>query len=197
MTHPDGRIEAALRAAERYADIHRDAEGTTTEEGGMLLQLVSIITSQADRLAELEAALRAPVIRKADYQYRVLAVENVVDGDTVDLTIDLIELTIDPGFRLNLNLRGFLTATYRFRLLDVDAFEKNKPGGKQATEFVRLWLATPDGEMWVRSFKDASPDPDSFGRWLIQLEDRVDGSIVHSLNADLISAGHAVPYRKS
>lgn len=56
--HPDGRVEAALQAAERYADIHRDAEGTTTPEGGMLLQMVDIITRQQEQLAERDALYR-------------------------------------------------------------------------------------------------------------------------------------------
>lgn len=51
--HVNGRVEAALRAAEQYADNHRDEHGVTNTEGGMLLHLVSIITEQAGRLGDL------------------------------------------------------------------------------------------------------------------------------------------------
>ena len=42
-TRSQARIEAALVAAEAYADAHRDEDGGTNAEGGMLLHLVSII----------------------------------------------------------------------------------------------------------------------------------------------------------
>ena len=39
----DRRIEAAQRAAEAYAERHRDEDGVTNDEGGQMLQLVDII----------------------------------------------------------------------------------------------------------------------------------------------------------
>jgi len=39
----NGRIEAAQRAAEVYAEQHRNEFGVTNREGGIMLQLVGII----------------------------------------------------------------------------------------------------------------------------------------------------------
>lgn len=59
-----GRIESILRAAEAYADKHRDEEGVTNREGGMLLQLVSVVTELQERVHELgpdELLVRIPL----------------------------------------------------------------------------------------------------------------------------------------
>lgn len=106
------------------------------------------------------------------YVYRVLSVRRVVDGDTVDLTIDL-------GF--------YLSAALRFRLLGVNTPEPGYPGAAEATAFVTAWLALP-GPMTIASRK-----ADSFGRWLADV--RRDGSST-SLSVELLDAGHAVPYAR-
>lgn len=105
------------------------------------------------------------------YRYRVLAVCRVVDGDTVDLVLDV-------GFYLN--------TTLRFRLLGVDAPERGKPGAAEATAFVQAWLAE-DPDLTAHTRK-----ADSFGRWLVDIT-REDGT---SLSAALLEAGHAVPYTR-
>lgn len=103
------------------------------------------------------------------YRYRVVEVRKVVDGDTVDLVLDL-------GFHL--------TATLRFRLLGVDAPERGQPGSLEATEFARGWLAG-GGDLTAFTRK-----ADSFGRWLVDVH-REDGT---SLAAALLDAGHGTPY---
>jgi micrococcal nuclease len=55
------------------------------------------------------------------YEYRAI-VENVVDGDTIDLSIDV-------GFKL--------TTRQRVRLAGIDTPEKGKPGYAAAKDFVR------------------------------------------------------------
>lgn len=111
----------------------------------------------------------APRALHEAYYYRVVSVRKVVDGDTVDLSLDL-------GF--------YMTAALRFRVIGVDAPERGKSGGVEATEFVRQWLtADPNLTAYTRK-------ADSFGRWLCDVY-REDGS---SLSAALLEAGHAVPY---
>lgn len=78
------------------------------------------------------------------YDYRVLDVLKVVDGDTLDCRIDL-------GLHLS--------AALRFRILGLDTPERGQPGWKEATDYVRAWL---DGrDLAVETYKT-----DSFGRWL-------------------------------
>lgn len=112
-----------------------------------------------------------PLGSHTTHRYRVLAVRKVVDGDTVDLVLDV-------GF--------YLSAALRFRLLGVDTPERGQPGGAEATAFVQAWLAEqPDLTAHTRK-------ADSFGRWLVDVT-REDGS---SLSAALLDAGHAVPYSR-
>lgn len=59
------------------------------------------------------------------YTYKA-AVENVVDGDTLDLTIDL-------GFKM--------TTRQRVRLAHVDTPERGQPGFKEAGDAVRAMAA--------------------------------------------------------
>jgi micrococcal nuclease len=78
------------------------------------------------------------------YDYYATPVR-VVDGDTVDMTIDL-------GFHMK--------ATLRFRLLNADAPEHREPGWAECTEYTKQWLATHTG------IKATTYKTDSFGRWL-------------------------------
>lgn len=105
------------------------------------------------------------------YRYAVVEVRKVVDGDTVDLVLDL-------GFHM--------TAALRFRILGVDTPERGQPGFHEAADFVREWLAESSG--LVAHTRKA----DSFGRWLADIV-RDDGS---TLSQALLNSGHAVPYSR-
>ena len=94
----------------------------------------------------------------------------VVDGDTVDLHVDL-------GFHHSL--------LQRFHRLDVDSPERGKPGWAEATAFVQGWFQEHGSTVIVHSFKG-----DSFGRWLGYVYAH-DGS---SLTDDLLFSGHAVKW---
>lgn len=78
----------------------------------------------------------------------------VVDGDTVDLTIDM-------GFRN--------TTEQRIRLSGIDTPERGEPGWAEARHFLELQLL--DQPCYVKSYKT-----DVFGRWLGDLY------IEHALN---------------
>lgn len=105
------------------------------------------------------------------WDFPILAVDRVVDGDTVDVLVDV-------GFRL--------TAVQRFRVLGVDTPERGQPGFREAGEFTLAWLVTHGPALRVRSQK-----ADSFGRWLGDFYDAGSGE---DLTGALIASGHAQPY---
>lgn len=83
------------------------------------------------------------------YDYAVTEVARVVDGDTVDLRIDL-------GFHMG--------ALLRFRILGLDTPERGQPGWAEATQTARDWLAG-------RTLRASTSKADSFGRWLADVYD--------------------------
>jgi micrococcal nuclease len=110
------------------------------------------------------------------YITRLASVARVVDGDTLDLDLDL-------GFSVTLR--------QRVRLIGIDAPEvrtrddAEKARGLQAQRFVVEWLQRP-GLVWVRTTKD-----DKYGRMLADCF-RVGEP---SLCEELLAWGLAVPYR--
>lgn len=105
------------------------------------------------------------------YTYKAELVR-VVDGDTVDLRVDV-------GF--------YWKAIMRFRLLGCDCPEINRKetsaAGKIAKAATELWLQ--DEKLTIRTEKS-----DAFGRWLALIY-REDDHV--SLSDHLIEQGHAVP----
>lgn len=93
----------------------------------------------------------------------------VVDGDTVDLDVDL-------GFRV--------WARQRFRLVGIDCPELKTAGGEPARAFTTAWLDEHGKGLEVESQRE-----DVYGRWLGVI--RTEGG--ESLNAALVAAGHAAP----
>lgn len=101
------------------------------------------------------------------YEYKVLQVLRVVDGDTVDLELDL-------GFHL--------TAALRFRLVGVNTpeiFHDPVPDGFTAKQITEEWLQARAGLLTVRTTKT-----DAFGRWLAEII-APDGT----LNGELVKRG--------
>ncbi len=103
------------------------------------------------------------------FHYRA-TVLRVVDGDTVDLTVDL-------GFRL--------TMADRFRLFGIDTPELRTPT-YDAGHAACLWLENliTEEELVIETHK---PSRDKYGRWLATL---FLGDV--NVNTALIDAGHAV-----
>lgn len=106
------------------------------------------------------------------WSFAVLKVDRVVDGDTVDLLVDV-------GFRL--------TALQRFRLLGIDTPERGQLGWGEATVALTHWL-DQSGPLRVYSWKS-----DSFGRWLGDIR-RENGETASTF---MVTNGFAVPYTKS
>lgn len=97
--------------------------------------------------------------------------DRVIDGDT-------IQLTVDVGFNIHI--------TQRIRLLGVNCPEHGTPEGDAATAYTTQWLAQHGLDLVLRTVKDRN---DKYGRLL--------GIVMagaHSLNDDLVTTGHAVPY---
>lgn len=108
---------------------------------------------------------------KPTYTYEA-TILNVVDGDTVDILIDL-------GFTV--------TVKQRVRLQGLNAPEKNTPAGMASALWLREKL--PHGvQVTVKSNKPGGGD--KYGRYLavIYTSDDV------SLNDVLIASGHALPW---
>lgn len=104
-------------------------------------------------------------------------VEKVVDGDTVDLTVDL-------GFRV--------TRKDRYRLYGLNAPESKTPEGPLATEFLRSIL--PVGKkVVIRSHRPTSvPRADQYGRFIVEI---MDGAI--NINDLVVEKGFAVPFMRA
>lgn len=111
---------------------------------------------------------------------------NVVDGDTVDLCVDI-------GFHVNF--------TGRFRVLGIDTAELNskepterylaiQAKGKVA-ELLKPSLTTTGWPLVVRTKKD----PDSFGRWLADISYFLADGTKMDLGPQLILEGLAKPYK--
>lgn len=103
------------------------------------------------------------------YQYRA-RLERVVDGDTLDLFVDL-------GFQIWVH--------QRLRVLGIDAPERFAPGGREATAFLTELI--PAGSIvTIDTQKTVS---DKYGRWLADVT-LSDGRVLSEVMAE---AGHAQP----
>lgn len=114
------------------------------------------------------------------FVYNNVKLIRVVDGDTVELEI---------------NLGYHLTFRDRFRLAHIDAPETNRKAtreagtrSKNALEQMLLEEIDEGDGIWIESFKK-----DSFGRWLCTIHSHKSGE---SLNERMITEGYAVPYKR-
>lgn len=113
------------------------------------------------------------------WDFKVVRVRKVVDGDTIDLELDL-------GF--------YQSGVYRFRLLGVDTPEMNsrdeaeRERALEARDFVASWLEERAPFLRVTSFK-----ADSFGRWLGEIYS-VGATYDERLGTALLESGLAEVY---
>lgn len=107
------------------------------------------------------------------YTYKAKCI-NVVDGDTVDVQIDV-------GFKM--------TTVQRLRLLGVNTPERHQPGYHEATDFTAFNLL--DREIYVHTEKT-----DSFGRYLAHIyELDLEGNpLPTTFNQRLLDENLAVPF---
>ena len=108
------------------------------------------------------------------YTYKA-TLNKVVDGDTVDLNVDL-------GFRIGINIRA--------RLLHVDTPEiyhpkspEERSRGLQAKEFTKEFIETSinqNGYVIIKSSKDDDPlGTGKYGRWLVEVKNPSSGLYLH------------------
>ena len=112
-----------------------------------------------------------------NYTYRVRSVDNIVDGDTIDVELDL----------------GFDTkVTKRLRYLLLDAWEtrgEERPEGLIATDRMTELLETAD-KVFVQTVMDAEG---KFGRVLAWVWVEKDGKLTNT-NLQMIVEGHGDVY---
>lgn len=110
------------------------------------------------------------------YEYKITRVDKIIDGDTIDVTIDL-------GFNLNIK--------QRVRLAGIDAPEtrtrdlKEKESGLESKKWLEDKLNTSES-LTIRTEKD-----DKYGRilgWIYVDDDQI------SINNHMIQEGYANPY---
>lgn len=108
----------------------------------------------------------------APWVFKRCRVIQVVDGDTVDLEVDL----------------GFMCATkVRSRLYGINTPERGQPGWAEATNRLKELLAQTQYCVTVYSYKPK----DKYGRFIVDL---INPNTTESLNLILVREGHAVPY---
>lgn len=102
------------------------------------------------------------------FKYDYVKLVRVIDGDTVELDIDL-------GFHIHV--------IEKFRLSRIDTPEMNTDAGKQAKIEITVMLQAP---MTI-----ASTGQDKYGRWLAEI---YVGNV--NVNDWMVENGFAVPYAK-
>lgn len=111
---------------------------------------------------------------KSEYLYNAF-VYNVVDGDTIDVNIDL-------GFNINTNMR--------LRLNGIDTKETNSKvlEERNLAQIAKVYVNNriQGKQVLLKTYK-----PDKYGRYLADVFLEIDKP---SINSELISEGLAVPY---
>lgn len=108
------------------------------------------------------------------WQYRA-DVERIVDGDTLDLRIDLGFGVILTGDEARIRLRGIDTA-------EIFGTPKGSPehtAGQRHKTFVEEWVAAAGDEPWPFLIETTKDDErGKYGRWLAEIHRRSDGAVL-------------------
>jgi len=119
------------------------------------------------------------------WQYNA-KVSRVVDGDTLDLRVDL-------GFTASVDIRVRLYGMDTPEVYGVKKDSEEYKKGMEAHEFVNQWLLKTgtllDAPVVITSFDGKKLGTGKYGRWLAEVYR--DGDSV-SLNEALVKAGHAI-----
>tara|TARA_R100000808_G_scaffold18583_1_gene40680 strand:- start:1483 stop:1851 length:369 start_codon:yes stop_codon:yes gene_type:complete len=113
------------------------------------------------------------------YSYDITEVTKVIDGDTIRVVLDL-------GFHLRYN------ATCR--LYGIDAYEtrgEERDRGKEAKACLEELIE--GAELSCVTHKNRRKQQGKYGRWLIELFAKRDGSNINC-NREMVRRGHAVTY---
>jgi micrococcal nuclease len=121
------------------------------------------------------------------YEYKIKSIDRVVDGDTVDVTIDL---GFDILHKTRVRLYGLNAPESRTRDL-----EEKKRGLKAKERLIELLESkyTRSGEPESLILK--TKEKGKFGRYLgVFYRRRKDDPLLFNINERLITEGHAVEY---
>ena len=113
------------------------------------------------------------------YEYRIKEVDRVVDGDTIDVTIDL---GFDILYKTRVRLYGINTPESRTR--DLEEKERGLAAKERLSELIN---ENPD--LLLRTSKKGK-----FGRYLGELVIRKENTIDKTINDILVEEGHAQSY---
>lgn len=113
-----------------------------------------------------------------EYEAKVL---RVVDGDTLDLCVDL-------GFFVSVSVRARLSGVDTPETYGVRRDSEEYAAGVRATRFVEDWLENSE-RVKIRSHK-AGFRTGKYGRWIVQVYNENE----ECLNGLLVESGHAKVY---
>jgi len=120
------------------------------------------------------------------YEYRAKVI-GITDGDTVTLDIDL-------GLSVHVHERCRLYGINAPETHGVKKDSEEYRRGMAATEFLRNMIEGK--EVLIRTYKDTKG---KYGRYLVEIWEYIETDedqilIGPSVNAEMVEAGHAVPY---
>jgi len=117
------------------------------------------------------------------YEYKIKSVDRIVDGDTIDVTIDL---GFDILHKTRVRLWGINTPETRTR--DLEEKKRGYAASERLTELLDD-VTTVHGDELLLKTKEKG----KYGRYLGVLYRREAG-IFSNINEQLVSEGHAVEY---
>lgn len=121
----------------------------------------------------------------ADAYWRWFNLKRVVDGDTQ-------WAYVDQGFR---DYEDMELRLYGINCPEVVGL--TKAAGLAATAFVQAWYDQHHhGAKWDYQLHSIKENPDSFGRWLVEVWCGFPGHDVKSLNQELLDSGNAVVFMR-
>jgi micrococcal nuclease len=120
------------------------------------------------------------------YEYRA-KVKRVVDGDTLDLEVDL-------GFTVKVDIRARLFGIDAPEMHGVRHDSEEYQKGVAAKDAIEDWLISENPTVIVKSFDGAAIGQGKYGRWLVEVWDSDGGGDdpEECLNKHLVLEGHAV-----
>ena len=120
------------------------------------------------------------------YEYRIKCVDRIVDGDTIDVTLDL---GFDILHKTRVRLYGINTPEKRTR--DLEEKKRGYAASERLAELVDDVTTTHGDELILKT-----KEKGKYGRYLgiIYRGDKRYNDAILSLNEQLVSEGHAVEY---
>jgi len=121
------------------------------------------------------------------YEYRIKTVDRIVDGDTIDVTIDL---GFDILHKTRVRLWGINTPEKRTR--DLEEKKRGYAASERLAELLSSEVSDKDSKSdLVLKTKEKG----KYGRYLgVLYRKREDDMVMFNINQQLVTEGHAVEY---